>query len=84
MTYVILALQSLSASRLLPSTSGNKSLSGDLTRLCSTVDSDDFDLKRITPPLNAVRNNESDKVIWNKVCAAFTDSTPPSTLTTVA
>lgn len=74
---LILALQSLPASRLLPSNSLSRNLFGDLSRLNSAVNSDGFDLERITPLLNAVRNNEFDEVVWNKVYAAIIESTPP-------
>jgi len=51
---LILALQSLPASRLLPSNGGNKNLLGDLLRLNSAVNSDDFDIERFLPLLNAI------------------------------
>ncbi|KAI9668712.1 MAG: hypothetical protein M1817_005196 [Caeruleum heppii] len=43
----------------------------------SAVNSGDFDLERIIPLLDAVRINQSDEVIWNKVYAAVTEFTPP-------
>ena len=60
---LILALQSLSASRLLPSNGANKSLLGDLLRLNSAVDSDDFDIKQFLPLLNAILRIKPDKII---------------------
>jgi len=74
---LILALQSLPASRLLPSNSGNKILLSDLLRLNSAVISDDFDIERFLPLLNAIFRIQPDEVIWEKVYAIVTESTPP-------
>ena len=68
----------LPASRLLPSCSDSKSLYGDLSRLHTAVYGNEFDIERVIPLLNAVLTNEPDEeVIWNKVYAAVTESTPP-------
>ncbi len=74
---LISALQILPASRILNSSGGSKSLFGDLSRLNTAVYSNDFDIERVIPLLNAVLTNEPDEVIWNKVYAAVTESTPP-------
>ncbi|KFY03126.1 hypothetical protein V490_00273 [Pseudogymnoascus sp. VKM F-3557] len=74
---LILALLVLPVSRILPSNIGNKNLFGDLSRLNSAVNSDDFDIERVTPLLKAVINNESDDIIWDKAYAAVTEFTPP-------
>jgi hypothetical protein len=67
----------LPASRILRSNSGNKNFFDDLLRLNSAVNSDDFDIERVTPLLKAVINNESDDIIWDKAYAAVTEFTPP-------
>jgi hypothetical protein len=72
-----LALQALPASRSLPSISGGRNLFGDLSRLSATINSDDFDNERLIPALGAILNRESDEVIWDKVYAVATESTPP-------
>ena len=77
---LLLALQNLPATRLLRSSTNHRTLFNDLSRLNIAVNSDDFDLERVFPLLNAVRNNEPDEVIWNKVQAAVTESTPPPRL----
>ncbi|KFY03930.1 hypothetical protein V490_00046 [Pseudogymnoascus sp. VKM F-3557] len=59
---------------------GNKNIFGDLSRLNSAVNSDEFDIERVTPLLKAVINNESDDIIWDKAYAAVTESTPPRPL----
>ncbi|OBT81185.1 hypothetical protein VE02_10127 [Pseudogymnoascus sp. 03VT05] len=66
---LILALLVLPVSRILPSIISNKKFLRD-----------DFDIERVTPLLNAVINNESDDIIWNKAYAAVTESTPPTRL----
>ena len=73
---LISALQILPASRKLRSNTGNKNLFGDLSRLNSAVNSDDFDIERVIPLLKAVINNESDDIIWDKAYAAVTEFTP--------
>lgn len=74
---LLVALQNLPAARLLPSIAGRGTLRNELLRLGSLVDPDGFDINRISPLLLAVLNKESDRVIWNNVTIAVTDSTPP-------
>jgi hypothetical protein len=74
---LISALQILPASRLLCSRNGGKNLFSDLSRLNSIVNSDGFDIERIGPLLQAVLSNEPDDLIWDKVYATVTESTPP-------
>ncbi|EJT69172.1 hypothetical protein GGTG_13281 [Gaeumannomyces tritici R3-111a-1] len=72
------ALQGLRASRLLHSSGSSKNLFSDLSRLNSAVNSDDFDLDRIKPLLNAVlADHLRDALIWDRVYDAVTESTPP-------
>ena len=73
---LISALQILPASRILRSSTGNKNLFGDLSRLNSAVNSDDFNIKQVTPLLKAAISNESDDIIWDEAYAAVTQSTP--------
>ncbi|KAF1357805.1 hypothetical protein EJ07DRAFT_22177, partial [Lizonia empirigonia] len=74
---LVSALQTLPASRHLPSTRGGKNLLEDLSRLMTAVNADDFDVDRILPLLQATLREESDDVIWNAVYDAVTESTPP-------
>ncbi|KAF2843943.1 hypothetical protein T440DRAFT_523872 [Plenodomus tracheiphilus IPT5] len=74
---LVSALQTLPASRHLPSTRGGKNLLEDLSRLMTAVNADDFDIERILPLLRAALRKESDNVIWNAVYDAVTESTPP-------
>src|SRR6266568_2013270 len=74
---LMLALQSLPASRSLPSKRGNKDLLGDLLSLYSTIYANNFDTAWTRPLLDAVLNNEADEIIWEKVYDAVTGSTPP-------
>jgi hypothetical protein len=61
----------------LPSNSGNKNLLSDLLRLNSAVNSDGFDIEQFLPLLNAILRIEPNKIIWEKVYATITESTPP-------
>src|SRR5256885_1107336 len=74
---LMLALQSLPASRSLPSKRGNTALFNDLLSLNSAIFSGNFDTARIKPLLEAVLNKEPDEVIWDRVYDAVTESTPP-------
>ncbi|KAE8355970.1 hypothetical protein BDV28DRAFT_11660 [Aspergillus coremiiformis] len=75
---LILALQALPASRVLPPVVGaHKNLFGDLSRLSSSINSNDFNLDQLIPLLVAVLNQESDEVIWDKIYTAAAESTPP-------
>ncbi|KAK4209472.1 hypothetical protein QBC37DRAFT_475544 [Rhypophila decipiens] len=61
---LLLALQSLRASRLLRSSGSGKNL----------LNSDDFDLDRIKPLLNAaLADHLDDSLIWSRVCNAHVD-----------
>ncbi|KAI1505466.1 hypothetical protein F5X99DRAFT_415913 [Biscogniauxia marginata] len=72
------ALQILRISRLLPSRNRNKNLFGDLSRLNSAINSDDFDYSRIKPLLQAtLADNPNDALIWDQVYKAVTEPTPP-------
>ncbi|KAK4131096.1 hypothetical protein BT67DRAFT_389147 [Trichocladium antarcticum] len=75
---LLLALQTHRASRLLRSSGSRKDLFGDLLQLASAVYSDDFDLDRIKPLLNAALADPlDDALIWGRVYDAVTESTPP-------
>jgi Fungal protein kinase len=74
---LILALQNLPASRLLPSSTGRGTLFGDLSRFSSMIDSEQFNVERVIPLLKGVINNKSDEILFTKVYAAVTESTPP-------
>ncbi|KAF1994258.1 hypothetical protein P154DRAFT_502141 [Amniculicola lignicola CBS 123094] len=74
---LMLALQSLLASRSLPSKRGNTALFNDLLSLNSAIFSGNLDTARIKPLLEAVLNKEPNDVIWDRVYDAVTESTPP-------
>ncbi|OTB04510.1 hypothetical protein M426DRAFT_58388 [Hypoxylon sp. CI-4A] len=74
---LLLALQGLWVSSLLPSRHGKKNLLGDLAGLFSAVVSDDFDHDRIKPLMRAVIAKVPDEGIWTEVYHALTESTPP-------
>ncbi|KAE8397967.1 hypothetical protein BDV37DRAFT_276489 [Aspergillus pseudonomiae] len=75
---LILALQALPASRALPPVVGaHKNLFNDLSRLSSSVNSDEFNLERLLPLLIAAFERESDEVIWDNIYAAAAETTPP-------
>ncbi|KAH6876701.1 hypothetical protein B0T10DRAFT_196376 [Thelonectria olida] len=75
---LILALQGLRVSRLLRSASGGKNLFSDLSTLGSSVNSNDVDLDRIKPLLNAVlADDPDDALIWDQVYRAISEPTPP-------
>ncbi|EAW24038.1 uncharacterized protein NFIA_036100 [Aspergillus fischeri NRRL 181] len=72
------ALQTLPASCVLqPVKSGSKNLFGDLSRLSTSVNSNEFDVEQLIPLLGAILKEEPDVVIWNKVYKAVTEPTPP-------
>ncbi|KAF2676778.1 hypothetical protein K458DRAFT_468226 [Lentithecium fluviatile CBS 122367] len=64
---VVSALQTLPASRLLHSTSGDKNLFSDLLRFLAIIGSNDFDVKRIVPLLRTVLSHDADEAVWYKV-----------------
>ncbi|KAK4097754.1 hypothetical protein N658DRAFT_500058, partial [Parathielavia hyrcaniae] len=62
----------------LPASTRRGSLRSDLLRLELSLDSDDFDLDRIKPVLNAaLADHLDDTLIWGRVYDAVTESTPP-------
>lgn len=73
---LVLALQTLPASRVLPSSSGGKNLFGDLSRLNQAINAGEFDVQRIIPLLRTVLNNESDTVVWEKVYDIVAERAP--------
>jgi hypothetical protein len=70
-------LQSLDVVQALPSQRGNRDLLNDLAPLYLSIVSDSLDTVRIKPLLDAVLNKQPDEAIWNAVCDAVTESTPP-------
>ncbi|KAM4064122.1 serine/threonine-protein kinase [Hirsutella rhossiliensis] len=69
------ALQSLRASRLLCSASGDRNLYGDLLRLNSAVNSGEFDVDRTKPLLNvALADKPDDSLIWNQNTSGLVNS----------
>jgi len=74
---LIVTLQSLPASRLLPSNSGRGVLVADLSNLIPLIVSDQFDAERIIPLFRDVINKESDETVFAKAYAAVIESTPP-------
>ncbi|KAK4248230.1 hypothetical protein C7999DRAFT_40513 [Corynascus novoguineensis] len=72
------AAQTLPAADLLPATTHRGTLRDDLLRLELSLRSDDFDLDRIKPLLNAaLADHLDDALIWGRVYDAVTESTPP-------
>lgn len=64
---------------MLPSSGRDKHLFSDLLKLYLVVNSDDFDLDRINPLLEAaLAENLVDALIWDQVYKATAESTPPS------
>ncbi|OAP55710.1 hypothetical protein AYL99_09862 [Fonsecaea erecta] len=74
---LVLAVQSLPASRLLPSTTGRGTLLTELSGLIPVIESSEFDAERIVPLLRVVVNKEPDEIIFAKTYAAMTEATPP-------
>ncbi|KAK0612265.1 hypothetical protein B0T14DRAFT_439280 [Immersiella caudata] len=79
---LLLALQSLRASRLLRSSGSGKNLFSDLSRLNSAINSDDFDLDSIKPLLRSAIADDNDALIWKEVYNAVTEPTPPPLVAT--
>ena len=71
---LIPTLSGLPAARSLPSKHGNRNLLSDLLTLNSAVNSDNVDIERIKPLLQAVLNDEPDDLIWEKVYDAVAKS----------
>ena len=74
---LVLALQSLPASRYLPSGRGGKNVFDDLLKLITAFNTDDFNIDQIKPLLDVVLTNKPDEVIWDAVYDAVTESTSP-------
>ena len=74
---LFLALQNLSVTRYLSSSSGRGIIRGNLLRFGSLVISDDFAVKSIIPLIHTVVENEFDEKIWWKFYDLTIESTPP-------
>ncbi|KAE8154986.1 hypothetical protein BDV25DRAFT_170316 [Aspergillus avenaceus] len=74
---LVTTLLALPVCRVLPSVGRGKTLFGDLSKLNSSIDSDDFDVNKLIQLCVAVYTKETDEVIWDKVYAAVIESTPP-------
>lgn len=75
---LLVKLQYLKASGLLPPRARGKNLSTDLSGLISSVRSHDFDFDYIIPLLKvAVDDASEDTVIWLRAYDAVTERTPP-------
>lgn len=74
---LLIALLSHRASRLLRSSGNGRNLFGDLSRLNSAVNSNEFDPDRIKTLLYTALVDHPDDVIWGRVYEAVTESTPP-------
>ncbi|KKZ63527.1 hypothetical protein EMCG_02152 [[Emmonsia] crescens] len=68
----LVALPTLPACRILLSARGSSALYTDILRIAAN-----FEVRPLLPLLKAVRDKEPDEVIWDKVYAAVTESTPP-------
>ncbi|KAL2888932.1 kinase-like domain [Ceratocystis lukuohia] len=78
---LISAVENLTASRFLPSKTGQPSLRMDLIRLKSAVASTDFNFDRVKPLLKSVLADETDDtLLWDQVYQAVTEPTPPPRL----
>jgi hypothetical protein len=78
---LVLALQNLLASRLLPSPNGCEVLLSDLSRYISQVVLDAFDIKSVAPLLEKIINNALDAEIWYAVYDLVAESRPPQAIT---
>ncbi|KAK7972412.1 hypothetical protein PG988_006546 [Apiospora saccharicola] len=76
---LLLSLQHLRASRLLPVGRKGTALIHDLSRLVSTIVSDgsSFELDRVQPLLKSVIAAKPDEEIWDQVYHIIGDETPP-------
>ncbi|KAH8733202.1 hypothetical protein GQ44DRAFT_669076 [Phaeosphaeriaceae sp. PMI808] len=74
---LVSTLQALPAARILRSQNGSKTLFYDLLRLNAAVSSDNFDVGRIRPLLDAILTLQPDDSVWDRVYDAVTESTPP-------
>ncbi|KAF6793433.1 hypothetical protein CSOJ01_13904 [Colletotrichum sojae] len=77
--FVLLStLQILPAARLLPTRTGNGTLRSELSRLNTSITSNDFDLNRAKPLLKAaLADNPDDELIWRQVSNLVVETTPP-------
>ncbi|PYI29630.1 hypothetical protein BP00DRAFT_458436 [Aspergillus indologenus CBS 114.80] len=73
----VFALQNLPATSHLPATLGPGTFRNDLRRFISVVDSEEFEIQRILPLLNAVLDAEADEIVWRKAYAVVVEPTPP-------
>src|SRR4051812_27935901 len=81
---LILALQTLTAARILPSRISDRTLSADLAMLFIRVDSNQFDIKSAVHLVEQVVDHASDTDIWSAVFALVALTTPkPTTPPTV-
>ncbi|PSN59265.1 hypothetical protein BS50DRAFT_580135 [Corynespora cassiicola Philippines] len=81
---LLLAVQALPVSRILPSSSSGKNLFADLSQLNQAVNASEFNVRHVVPLLVVVLGNKADGIIWEKVYEilqgpAFTTSAKPST-----
>lgn len=74
---LVLGLQNLPASRKLSSNTGRGSLSGDLSRFYSGIDSEQIDASRILGLLRVVVDSKPDEIIFQEAYTAVAESTPP-------
>ncbi|KAK8048254.1 Protein kinase-like domain [Apiospora phragmitis] len=76
---LLLSLQRLRASRLLPVGRGGKTLINGLSTLVSTIASDgpNFESDRVQPLLKSVIAAKPDKEIWGQVYHIIAEGTPP-------
>ncbi|GKZ54720.1 hypothetical protein AnigIFM49718_010539 [Aspergillus niger] len=73
---LVVALQALPASRVLPPVAGRQNLLSDLIILTSRINANEFQFENLIPLLHAILSRESDDGIWDKVYAAVAESTP--------
>lgn len=77
MLNLLLALQSLPTTHLLPSRNIRGTLGSELSTLYSQLDSNQQDVLTVAPLLRKVVDNATDADIWNTVYDLVTNSTPP-------
>ncbi|KAE9566671.1 hypothetical protein CGMCC3_g17198 [Colletotrichum fructicola] len=79
LVFILLStLQILPAARLLPTRIGNGTLRGDLSRLNTSITSNNFDLNRAKPLLKAALADKlDDELIWRQVSNLAIEDTPP-------
>lgn len=72
---LVVALQALPASRVLPPVVGRQNLLSDLIILTSRINANESQFENLIPLLHAILSRESDDSIWDKVYAAVAEST---------